>query len=125
MQQHVWYVMSWHLFCILNCDVVHDILFSHNIMFIYLMSIGGPDDDADVYYTIRASIETYMIPNSEGGLPNLNVSSANESVGMLTRTFVGVPEESSPFCNGGDDGSTGALGPCLKVLPGQKVKGMI
>lgn len=89
------------------------------------MSIGGPDDDADVYYTIRASIETYMIPNSVGGLPNLNVSSANESVGMLTRTFVGVPEESSPFCNGGDDGSTGALGPCLKVLPGQKVKGMI
>ncbi|KAL7554987.1 hypothetical protein ACHAWF_018604 [Thalassiosira exigua] len=84
---------------------------------------GGPEDDADVYYTIRTSIETYEVENSEGGLPKFPTDiPAGEPISMLTRTFTGVREASSPFCDNGDDGTTGALGPCLTVLPGQKVK---
>ena len=82
---------------------------------------GGPQDDADVYYTIRASIETYEVPNSEN-ITGFPADRPAGPVSMLTRTFTGVPEESSPFCDNGYDGTTGPLGPCLKVLPGQRVK---
>eukprot|EP00584_Thalassiosira_punctigera_P012779 CAMPEP_0172548702 /NCGR_PEP_ID=MMETSP1067-20121228/17933_1 /TAXON_ID=265564 ORGANISM="Thalassiosira punctigera, Strain Tpunct2005C2" /NCGR_SAMPLE_ID=MMETSP1067 /ASSEMBLY_ACC=CAM_ASM_000444 /LENGTH=814 /DNA_ID=CAMNT_0013335957 /DNA_START=115 /DNA_END=2559 /DNA_ORIENTATION=+ len=82
---------------------------------------GGPDDDADVYYTIRASLETYQVPGSEG-ITGFPADRQPGPVSMFTRTFTGVPEESSPFCADGDDGTTGPLGPCMQVKPGQRVK---
>lgn len=85
---------------------------------------GGPDNDdsPDVYYTIRASLETYEVPGSED-IDGFPADREPGPVSMFTRTWTGVSEESSqPFCDGGYDGTTGALGPCMKVLPGQKVK---
>jgi hypothetical protein len=87
-----------------------------NLLTTIFVTLGGPEDKADVYYTIRASLETYEVANSEGGLPGFpDDIPPNEPVSMFTRTFTGVKEESSPFCNGGYDGTTGALGPCLQV----------
>jgi hypothetical protein len=85
-------------------------------------------ENGDVYYTIRASLETYELKGSkENPPPSFGTDTLNPSlpVSMFTRTFTGVKEQSSPFCsNDGvpDDGTTGALGPCMQVFPGQKVK---
>jgi hypothetical protein len=84
-------------------------------------------ENGDVYYTIRASLETYELKGSKENPPPSFAGTLNESlpVSMFTRTFTGVKEESSPFCSNDDvpdDGPTGALGPCLQVFPGQKVK---
>ena len=70
---------------------------------------------------MRASLENYVLKGSENapGFPDKNPSDG--PVGMFTRTFTGIRSESSQFCND-DDGTTGPLGPCLLVKPGQKVK---
>jgi FtsP/CotA-like multicopper oxidase with cupredoxin domain len=75
-------------------------------------------NDADVNYVIRASLKTYTIKgaNNAPGFPD------GEMVKTFTRTFEGVESESSPFCNEGDDGTTGPLAPCLTVNPGQTLK---
>ena len=89
---------------------------------------GGPDDDEkefDVSYTIRATLQTYTIRGTDKGMhtfPNGTLVD-DVPVSMFTRTFEGVASvSSSKFCSHDDDGTTGPLGPCLQVLPGDKIK---
>jgi len=81
----------------------------------------------DVNFVIAARLNTYEIPgatcpedgpcNAMGGTPEGFSFPGTASV--LTRTFEGV---SGPFCDSGaTDGSTGMLGPCLQVQPGQRL----
>ena len=74
-------------------------------------------DSGDVHYTIEALLDTYSVPGSE----NSTLSKTGNPISMFTRTFVGVTSQSSPFCDGGYNGSTGPLGPCLQVNPGQRM----
>jgi hypothetical protein len=73
-------------------------------------------NDADVNYVIRASLETYMVPNTRSTTLS---SDGKQDVSMFT--FTGIANESSPFCRN-DDGTTGPLGPCLTVNPGHSLK---
>jgi hypothetical protein len=75
-------------------------------------------DGGDVNYVVEATIAAYAVPGSGAS----EYSKSGSEMSMLTRTFVGVANESSPFCLGGGDGSTGPLGPCLTVNPGQQMK---
>eukprot|EP00665_Eupelagonemidae_sp_cell47_P011946 gene11945-4477_t len=89
---------------------------------------GVSDDDCasgDVNYVLEARIEKYPLANSAGlvdcGPPDCD---PEEDAYMYTRTWVGVKDKSSPFCElsegeGPYDGSTGPMGPCLAVNPGQ------
>ena len=81
---------------------------------------GADEDDTDAVYTIRASLERYALGGKSDSIPGLEGSRA----GMFTRTFTGIrhANKSTPFCYGDDDGTTGPLAPCLRVLPGQRVK---
>lgn len=74
-------------------------------------------DGGDVNYVIRASLETYEIK----GTGKAGFETEGIDVSAFTRTFTGIADKSSPFCNGGDDGTTGPLGPCMTVNPGQKL----
>lgn len=75
----------------------------------------NPCDSGDVHYTIEATLATYPVPGSQ----NTSLSLNGKELSMFTRTFVGVVDQSSPFCMNGYNGSTGPLGPCLIVNPGQ------
>ena len=70
-----------------------------------------------VHYTLEVKLDTYTIPGSK----NSTLSQNGNDLKMFTRTFVGVTDESSPFCMNGYNGSTGPLGPCLQVNPGQRM----
>lgn len=76
-------------------------------------------------YTIRATLQTYTIRGTDKGMhtfPNGTLVD-DVPVSMFTRTFEGVASaSSSKFCSHDDDGTTGPLGPCLQVLPGDKIK---
>jgi hypothetical protein len=75
-------------------------------------------DGADVNYVVEATLATYRVPGSRRS----EYSKNRRVMSMLTRTFVGLANVSSPFCFGGADGTTGPLGPCLTVNPGQQMK---
>ena len=85
---------------------------------------NNPCNDGDVNYVVRASLETYDLPSTFAGpIPGFDTTTPNATVSMLTRTFVGDKNESlSEFCYEGDDGTSGPLGPCLTVRPGQTMK---
>jgi hypothetical protein len=72
-------------------------------------------NSGNVNCVIQAKIATYDIPGS--GKSRLGVN--GQDVKMFTRTFEGVPKLSSPFCQDGYDGTSGPLGPCITVNPGQ------
>ena len=85
----------------------------------YLWSGYGCDVECargDVNYEIEARLATYTLAGG-GAAPGFT---AGQDPTMYTRTFVGT---SGTFCSGPDglpyDGSTGPLGPCLQVQPGQ------
>jgi FtsP/CotA-like multicopper oxidase with cupredoxin domain len=68
-----------------------------------------------VHFEIEARLESYGVPGSAAA------GDFNGDIGMFTRTFVGTQ---GSFCSLSDDapaydGSTGPLGPCLQVEPGQ------
>jgi FtsP/CotA-like multicopper oxidase with cupredoxin domain len=71
----------------------------------------------DVNYIIQARLEQYTMPRSADAAPGL----WNSTAAMFTRTFVGA--SGGPYCRGENgepyDGSSGPLGPCLTVRPGQ------
>jgi hypothetical protein len=75
-------------------------------------------DGADVNYVVEATLATYRVPGSRKS----EFSKGRRVMSMLTRTFVGRANLSSPFCFDGEDGTTGPLGPCLTVNPGQRMK---
>ncbi|KAL3895256.1 MAG: hypothetical protein SGARI_007503, partial [Bacillariaceae sp.] len=72
-------------------------------------------NSGDVNYVIKAKLAEYTVSGSSES----TLSSDGEDVGMFTRTFEGVPELSSPFCQDGYDGTEGPIGPCITVNPGQ------
>ena len=95
---------------------------------------SGPDwhGGAQRFYDIEARIERYPLtgnnldqfycPNCRNQYPFAGAA-AGEDFHVALRTFVGLPETSSPFCSvmGGYDGSQGMLGPCLQANPGDTV----
>ena len=72
---------------------------------------------ADVHYVVKAKMEKYTIPGSK----NMFKDGRKDDFQVHTRTFVGVDDESSPFCDNAFDGTDGPLGPCLRVNPGQRI----
>lgn len=79
----------------------------------------NPCNDGDVNYIIEASLQTYTISGSNS-IPDY--ANGKQDLSMFTRTFTGSAESKTPFCRNNDDGTTGPLGPCLTVNPGQLMK---
>jgi FtsP/CotA-like multicopper oxidase with cupredoxin domain len=79
----------------------------------------NPCNTGDKNYVVHAEINTYTMKNS-GHVHNPQpLSPDGQDIAYQTRTFVGQSELSSPFCLNGYNGTTGPLGPCLSVNPGE------
>ena len=119
--------------CIFFCGTLVAVAVSGAAIFAWAESRGGPLDPGylwsgygctldcgrgDVNYELDARLERYVLPGSANAAPG----QWSEEAAMYTRTFVGT---SGPFCAGEDgrayNGSTGPIGPCLTVNPGQRI----
>ncbi|GKY96574.1 hypothetical protein MPSEU_000617000 [Mayamaea pseudoterrestris] len=76
-------------------------------------------NSGDKNYVIYAKIRTYNMVNSGQVDTPQSLSPDGNDIAYMTRTFIGKPSASSPFCQNGYDGTTGPLGPCLSVNPGE------
>eukprot|EP00808_Paulinella_micropora_P030016 g2569.t1 len=75
-----------------------------------------PCEGGDVRYVLEATVASYDFPT---------YGEYGDNITLVTRTFQAVRWDgpTSPFCEimNGYDGTTGPLGPCLQVLPGQQI----
>ena len=78
----------------------------------------NPCNDGDVNYVIEASLQTYTVPGSKMAP---SIANGKDDLSMFTRTFTGGADSKSAFCKD-YDGTTGPLGPCITVNPGQQMK---